>query len=88
MTSFQKFVLASGLTNLADGVAVVVWAWVASLISRDPLMIALVPVALRMPWFLCAIPAGIIADRVDRRRLILAMDAARAGAFALAAISL
>ncbi len=79
--AFARFVLASGLTNLADGVAVVAWAWLASLLTRDPMLIALVPVALRLPWFVCAIPAGIVTDRVDRRRLILAMDGLRAGAF-------
>ncbi len=82
---FHRFVLASGLSNLADGVAVVVWPWAASLLTRDALWIALVPVALRLPWFLFALPAGIVADRVDRRRLILGMDAVRAAAFALSA---
>ena len=77
-----RFIAASGLTNLADGVAVVVWAWVASLLTRDPLLIAVMPVALRLPWFLCALPAGVITDRVDRHRLIMAMDAVRAVAFA------
>jgi MFS family permease len=73
------------MTNLADGVAVVAWAWLASLLTRDALLVALVPVALRSPWFLFALPAGIITDRVDRRRLIVAMDAVRAAAFVLAA---
>jgi MFS family permease len=80
-TSFQRFVFASGLTNFADGIATIAWAWLASLITRDPLLIAIVPVALRLPWFLCAIPAGIITDRVDRRRLILQMDMLRGGVF-------
>ncbi len=86
--SLSRFVAASGLTNLADGVAVVAWAWTASLLTRDPLLIALVPVALRIPWFLFALPAGIVTDRVDRLRLILAMDVVRAGAFALAAVAI
>jgi MFS family permease len=76
-TSFQRFVFASGLTNLADGIATVAWAWLASLITRDPLFIAIVPVALRLPWFVCAIPAGLITDRVDRQLLILWMDVLR-----------
>ncbi|MBU2244240.1 MAG: MFS transporter, partial [Alphaproteobacteria bacterium] len=67
----HRFILASGLTNLADGIATVAWAWLASLLTRDPVWIALVPVALRLPWALCAIPAGIITDRADRRVLIL-----------------
>ncbi|MEE9426601.1 MAG: MFS transporter [Paracoccaceae bacterium] len=87
-TPFARFVTASGMTNLADGVATVAWAWLATLITRDPLLIALVPVALRLPWFLFAIPAGIITDRVDRRRLILNMDILRAIAFAAAAIGI
>lgn len=82
-----RFIAASGLTNLADGVAVVVWAWLASLLTRDPLLVALMPVALRLPWFLFALPAGIVTDRVDRRRLIFAMDVLRAAAFALAAVA-
>lgn len=84
---FQRFVLASGLTNLADGIATVAWAWLASLLTRDPLLIALVPIALRLPWFLCAIPAGIITDRTDRRLLILRMDALRAVAFCIATLA-
>jgi Transmembrane secretion effector len=85
MTPYHRFVAASGMTNLADGVAVVAWAWLASLLTRDALLVALVPVALRMPWFLCALPAGIVTDRVDRLRLIVAMDLLRAGAFVLVA---
>lgn len=87
MTPYARFVAASGLTNLSDGIATVAWAWLASLLTRDPLLIALVPVALRLPWFLCAVPAGIVTDRVDRRRLILWMDALRAAAFAMAGVA-
>ncbi len=88
MSPYQRFVAASGLTNLADGVAVVAWGWLASLLTRDALLVALVPVALRLPWFLFALPAGIVTDRVDRRRLIVAMDAVRAAAFMLAAAAI
>lgn len=89
MTSvLSRFIAASGLTNLGDGIATLAWAWVASLLTRDPLLIAVVAVALRLPWALFAIPAGLVADRVDRRRLILAMDLVRALAFALAALAL
>jgi predicted MFS family arabinose efflux permease len=81
-----RFIAASGMTNLADGIAVVVWAWIATLLTRDPLLVALMPVALRMPWFLFALPAGIVTDRVDRRRLMLTMDILRACVFAVAAL--
>lgn len=88
MTALQRFILASGMTNLADGVAVVAWGWIASLLTRDALLVALVPVALRTPWALLALPAGLVTDRVDRRRLILSMDAVRALAFTGAALAL
>ncbi|MFT6675991.1 MAG: MFS family permease [Sulfitobacter sp.] len=85
---FIRFITASGVTNLADGVATVAWAWLATLLTRDPLMIALVPVALRLPWFVCAIPAGIVTDRLDRRHLILCMDVLRGVAFVCVALTL
>lgn len=83
-----RFIAASGLTNLGDGIATVVWAWTASLITRDPLLIALVAVVLRLPWAVFALPAGLVTDRVDRRQLILRMDALRAVAFGAASFSL
>jgi MFS family permease len=88
MTALQRFIAASGMTNLADGVAVVAWGWIASLLTRDALLVALVPVALRLPWALLALPAGLVTDWVDRRRLILGMDALRALAFTGAALAL
>ncbi|MEM6973435.1 MAG: MFS transporter [Pseudomonadota bacterium] len=87
-SALTRMVAAAGLTNLADGVALVAWAWLATLLTRDPLLVALPPVALRLPWLLLALPAGVVADRVDRRRLLLVMDALRALAFGLAALGL
>ncbi len=88
MTALQRFVTASGMTNLADGIAVVAWGWIASLLTRDALLVALLPVALRTPWALLALPAGLVTDRVDRRQLILGMDAMRALASLGAALAL
>lgn len=82
-----RFIAASGMTNLADGIAIVVWAWMASLLTRDPLLIALMPIALRLPWFLFALPAGVVTDRVDRKHLIVWMDVLRCAAFGVAAVS-
>ncbi len=88
MTPLQRFIAASGMTNLADGVALVAWGWIASLLTRDAVLVALVPVALRLPWVLLALPAGVITDRVDRKRLIIAMDGLRGLAFAGAALAI
>lgn len=87
-SAYSRFVASAGLTNLADGIATVVWAWMATLLTRDAFLVALMPVALRLPWFLLALPAGVITDRTDRRRLILAMDAMRAVGFGAATFAL
>jgi len=83
-----RFIAASAVTNLGDGIAMVAWAWLATLLTRDPLMVALIPAALRLPWALFALPAGIVTDRANRKRLILTMDILRAGAFGIVAVAL
>lgn len=82
-----RFIAASGLANLGDGIALVSWAWLATQLTRDPLLIALVPVALKAPWFVFSLPAGILIDRMDRRRVILAADLLRMLAYAAAALT-
>ena len=71
------------ISNLGDGIGTVAYPWLASAVTRNPLLISLVPVAGRLPWLVFSLPAGVITDRVDRRRLMVSMDACR---FALAAV--
>lgn len=88
MSPLARFIAATGLTNLGDGIALVAWGWLASQLTRDPLLIALVPVALKAPWFVFSLPAGILVDRIDRKRVILAADALRALAYLAAALAI
>src|SRR5256712_13878118 len=46
-------------------------AWAMTSLSPSPLMVALVQSATSLPVFLVGLPAGAIADIVDRRRLLL-----------------
>jgi predicted MFS family arabinose efflux permease len=49
-------------------------AWLMTSLSPSPLIVALVQVANSLPLFLFALPAGALADMVDRRRLILTLE--------------
>ncbi|WP_166352349.1 MFS transporter [Phytoactinopolyspora limicola] len=68
---------ATTVSNLGDGLMVVAIPWLASALTRDPIQIALVTLATRLPWLLFSLPAGVITDRFDRRRLVAVMDVAR-----------
>ena len=48
-------------------------------LTSQPLLIAGVAIAGRLPWLLVSLPAGALADRVDRRRLVVGIEAIRAG---------
>lgn len=76
--SYRKLVAASAISNAGDGVAQIAYPWLASAVTRNPLLIALVAVAQRLPWLFFSLPAGVITDRRDRRQLMVAMNAARA----------
>ena len=65
------------MSNLGDGVGLIAYPWLASAVTRDPLLVALVMVAQRLPWLVFTLPAGVITDRVDRRKAMVAMDLCR-----------
>ncbi len=68
---------ASAVSNLGDGISALALPWLATLLTRDPVLIALVAFAQRLPWFLFSLPAGIITDRYDRRLLMVRADLLR-----------
>src|SRR5213595_975028 len=47
-------------------------AWLMTGLAPSPLMVSLMQTATSLPFFLLALPAGALADIVDRRRLLLA----------------
>lgn len=74
---YRLLLSASALSNLGDGLAMVAFPWLATLLTRDPLLIAAVATAQRLPWLLFALPAGVWTDRADRRRLMVRADLVR-----------
>ncbi len=76
-SGYARLWSASVISNLGDGVAMVAAPWLASAITRDPVLLSLVVVAQRIPWLVFSLPAGVITDRVDRRRVMVWMDIAR-----------
>tara|TARA_R110002049_G_scaffold307712_2_gene509097 strand:- start:69414 stop:70646 length:1233 start_codon:yes stop_codon:yes gene_type:complete len=75
--NYRLLFSASAISNLGDGISVLAFPWLASLITRDAGMVALVAFAGRIPWLLLSIPAGVITDRMDRARLIVQADVLR-----------
>ena len=73
------------VSSTGDGMFVTAFPLLAASLTRDPLLIAGVTIASRLPWLLAMI-SGAIADRTDRRRLMIAADLFRllvVGALAL-----
>ena len=59
----------------------------AAALTRDAALIAGVTVASRLPWLLFSLVTGAIADRFDRRRLMVVADLARCAVVALLALA-
>lgn len=65
---FIAFLAAQTLATMMQGVAV---GWQLYTVTHDPLALGLVGLAEALPFIGFALPAGHLADRVDRRRLAL-----------------
>lgn len=72
--AYWKLWSATAVSNLGDGVSAVAYPWLASAVTRSPLLIAAAGFASRLPWLVFTLHAGVITDRFDRRKLILGMD--------------
>lgn len=76
--SYWKLWTSLGLSNLADGVFKIALPLMAIQLTQSPTLIAGVTVAATLPWLFFALTAGALADRVDRRKLMLWADLSRA----------
>lgn len=65
-------VAASTVSNLGDGMALVAFPWVASLMTREPFLIGLVGTSVQLAWIGGPLVVGPILDRSPRLWLVRA----------------
>lgn len=74
---FWTLFSASLLANLSDGIFQIALPLLAVSLTTEPGLVAGVAVASRLPWLVFALIAGALADRLDRRRTMVLVDAGR-----------
>ena len=74
---FTRLWTASTVSNLGDGVTGVAGPLLVASLTDSPALVAGAALAQRLPWLLFSLPAGAWVDRLDQRRLLVAVNLAR-----------
>jgi len=69
--TFAYLWVATVIANIGSWMFNVASAWLMTNLNPDPFIVSLVQVASSLPMFLFALPAGALADVVDRRRFLI-----------------
>jgi MFS family permease len=75
-TAFTVIWLATVVSNIGTWMYNAASAWLMTSLDADPLTVSLVQVATTLPIFLFAIPAGALADMLDKRRFLIFAESA------------
>jgi len=70
--------IATVISNIGTWMYNAAAGWLMTTLNADPLIVSLVQVATSLPMFLFALPAGALADIVDRRRFLILVQIALA----------
>ncbi|HTB13675.1 MAG TPA: MFS transporter [Bryobacteraceae bacterium] len=68
---FRAMWIASVASNVGTWMHTVGASWLMTSLAASPLLVALVQTATTLPVFLLGLPAGVMADLVDRRKLLI-----------------
>ncbi len=86
--SFTRLWWSQGLSNMGDGLVLAAVPLLAVVMTQDPLLIGGIEVAQFLPWLIFALPSGALADRVNRRIIIVWGNLVRAVGFGLLVLTL
>ncbi len=68
---FRSLWIAAIVSNVGTWMQNVAGAWLMTSLSQSPVLVTLMQTATSLPVFLVVLPAGALADIVDRRRVLL-----------------
>jgi MFS family permease len=86
--SFRWLLASSWVTNLGDGITLAAGPLLVASQTRNPLMVAMAAFLQRLPWLLFGLYAGVVADRVNRRAIVIATGFVRAAILLLLTASI
>jgi MFS family permease len=84
-TSFRWLLASSWVTNLGDGVVLAAGPLLVASRTSEPFLVALAATLQWLPPMLFGLWAGVLTDRLDRRRLVVLVNLARGLVMALLA---
>ena len=87
-TSFRWLLGSFWVSNLGDGIALAAGPLLVASQTREPFLVALAVLLQRVPWVLFGLLAGVVADRFDRRRIIIAVQLARTTVLAVLSVTI
>jgi predicted MFS family arabinose efflux permease/quinol monooxygenase YgiN len=74
--TFTVMWIATVVSNIGGWMFSAASGWLMTELNPDPLIVSLVQVATTLPIFLLAVPAGALADIVDRRKFLIVAEVA------------
>ncbi|QNK80493.1 MFS transporter [Nakamurella sp. PAMC28650] len=84
---FSRLLISWFAAQSADGMRFAGLPLLAFVTDRSPVAVATVATATSLPWLLVALPAGLLVDRLDASRVIVAANLTRAVAAALVVVA-
>lgn len=69
--NFRNFWIGQTVSLVGTWMSGMAQGWLALVLSDDPLMVGLVAAAPAIPIILFSLPAGVLVDRTDKRRLVM-----------------
>ena len=76
--SFRWLVTSSWTSNIGDGIALAAGPLLVASQTDSPFLVALAAMLQSLPWLLFGLWAGALADRLDRRRMVMIANGLRA----------
>jgi len=87
-TSFRWLWSASMLTNVGDGIVLAAGPLLVASQTRDPFLVSLAFFCEFLPSLVLGSVAGVVVDRVDRRRIVIVVNLVRAALLGLLAMAI
>jgi predicted MFS family arabinose efflux permease len=85
---FRWLTASSWVGNIGDGIALAAGPLLIASETRSAFLVAAAAFLQRLPWLLLGLPAGVIADRLDRRLLLTVAEGFRAVVVVVLAVGL